>query len=465
MIAGGTMVSNNESVRTQAIASALASAEQNPDAERIQLPWRGSNVKATVVNIPVDGVVLNPRSHRIRAQLESSLDADLVKSAPFEPRAQEVITEILRLTDKFDDLKANLRDVGQTDPGVVTHAGLLVNANTRCVALRDINAGHIRVAVLPSDASDEDIDRLELNLQMVRDFRREYTFTNELLFIEELVTKYRYNSLEIAIEMNWVSRSDGAATRRAEEGVQARLRMLALVRELQALSGNRLRLVNFDAARQAINELDEECEAIKHQDPEGARQIRDMRLAGLLSGAGYRDLREIDEDFLEEYLIPALEEQSLFQGNVENIVRPLPPRNTQNLTGLDVLQGDQAETSAGTQTAETLLTLLAESVGRDVVLVPGTADATIEINRASFVEELKQAVEAAAEDARLNRQQGNLVDRPRSFVRKASKQIRNAIEAYQQARDNPQFDADKFLAAVAEHSAAHEALQNLIGRE
>jgi hypothetical protein len=458
------MASSDESLRTQAIASALASAEQNPDAERIQLPWRGSNVKATVVKIPVDAVVLNPRSHRIRAQLESSPQADLVKSAPFDPRAQEVITWILRITDKFDDLKTNLRDVGQTDPGVVTHTGLLVNANTRCVALRDINAGHIRVAVLPSDASDEDVDRLELNLQMVRDFRREYTFTNELLFIEELVTKYRYSSLQIAIEMNWVSRSDATAAKRAEEEVQTRLRMLALVRELQALSGNRLRLVDFDAARQAINELDEDCEAIKHQNPEGARQIRDMRLAAWLSGAGYRDLREINEGFLEKYLIPALEEQSLFQGNVENIVRPLGPKNTEILAGLDVLE-DQADVHANTKTAETLLTLLAESYGGDVVMVPGNADAKIEINRGNFIEELKQAVESAAEDVRLDRQQGDLVDRPRSFVRKASKQLRNAMEAFQQARGNPQFDADKFLAAVAEHSTAQEALQSLIGDE
>jgi hypothetical protein len=167
------MAAKNESARKQAIVEALAEAANNPDVERIQLPWRGSQIKATVVRLPLDAVVLNPRSHRIRSQLESSRDAAAVKSAPFEDSAQRLITEILRGTEKFDDLKANLKDVGQNEPGVVSVNGLLVNANTRCVALRDINARDIRVAVLPEDATDADIDRLELNLQMVRDFRRD----------------------------------------------------------------------------------------------------------------------------------------------------------------------------------------------------------------------------------------------------------------------------------------------------
>ncbi|MGY4257626.1 hypothetical protein ACVI1L_004694 [Bradyrhizobium sp. USDA 4516] len=451
----------DESARRQTISAALAGAASNPDAERIQLPWRGSQIMATVVRVPLDAVVLNPRSHRIRSQLESNTEAALVSSVPFEPRAQSIITEILRTTDKFDDLKANLRDVGQTDPGVVSVAGLLVNANTRCVALRDINARDIRVAVLPDDATDEDIDRLELNLQMVRDFRRDYTFTNELLFIEELVTRYHYTPINIATEMNWVSRTDAAATRRAEEEVQTRLRMLAIIRELQAMGANRLRLVEFDAMRQAISELDSEFERINAIDPMEAQRVKDMRLTGLLANVGYRELREIKEGFLDEFLLPALEEQSLFQDRIDDLTRPMVA-DTASIPGLDVLDGLVPTASSGTRSAEMLLSLMASSIGKDTVLLPANGSGSIEVSRPQFLDEFKQAVEGAAEDARQERTKGDRIDRPRLLIRKASKQIRSAMEALAQVRSSPEFDDAKLLAAVSDHVAACDALQKAL---
>jgi len=171
----------SEEARAQSIRTALAAAEKRSDVERVRIAWKDTDLMATVVEIPLSSVVLNHRSHRIRAQLESSPRAEFVRRDPFSNEAQDVISELLRDTGRFDELRDNLKDRGQLDPGVVTHTGLLVNANTRCVALRELRKRHIRVAVLPEDATEEEIDRLELRLQMKRDFRRDYTFTNELL--------------------------------------------------------------------------------------------------------------------------------------------------------------------------------------------------------------------------------------------------------------------------------------------
>jgi hypothetical protein len=461
------MSTTSEQARAQAIRAGLAAAEKKQDAERVRLSWKTGEIMATVVEVPLSAVVLNPRSHRIRAQLESRTDRGVVERDPFGSEAQEIISGLLRETELYDELRNNLKDVGQTNPGVITHIGLLVNANTRCVALRDLGERYVRVAVLPEDAPEEEIDRLELRLQMQRDFHRDYTFTNELLFIDELVKKYRYKSNEIALAMNWASKSDAGSVKRAEAQVQQCLRMLTIIREVQYVSGDRLPLTAFDTNRQAIMELDEDYERLKPRDAEKAKQLRDTRLVGLLSGAGYRELREINEEFLEDYLVPSMEEQSLLQGKVDKITQALPSSQTDDVPGLDVLEPSPPESAAATRTptAATLLILLAESAGKEQIKIPNGDGQSTALPRQSFVQELKQAVESAAEDARIDRQQGDLLDRPRTFVRKATKHLKNAIEAYRKANVNRQFDAKAFGSAVKEHTSALDTLTRLMAGE
>src|ERR1700679_2588434 len=121
----------DEAGRKAGIERALAAANARPDAERIRVAWKSGDIAATVVELPVGDVVLNPNSHRIRAQLESSADRELVLHDPFNPLAQTAIEGLLRDAAEFDGLKASLKDVGQAEPGVVTATGLLVNSNTR----------------------------------------------------------------------------------------------------------------------------------------------------------------------------------------------------------------------------------------------------------------------------------------------------------------------------------------------
>lgn len=450
-----------EASRAQIIATALEAAKQKPDAERIRLPWQSSGYTATVIEIPISAVVLNPRSHRIRSQLESAARREVVTRDPFDDEAQKIIAEILRNTEQFDDLKSNLKDVGQLEPGVVSHTGLLVNANTRCVALDELGVRHIRVAVLPLDASEEEIDRLELRLQMKLDFRRDYTFTNELLFIEELVRKYHYKPEEIAIEMNWASESQGASVRKAEEKVQQRLRMLAFIREVQHMSAQRFPLTQFDSQLQAIQEIDDEYESMKKRDEGAAKRLRDTRLVGLLSEVGYRELREIDEDFVEEYLLPAMEEQDLFRGNVDRLMQVQPPDDGEEVPGLDVLGPPEVQ-PPGRRTASPLLTVLTESAGRERVIVADVAGPIIDHPRPAFVAELKIAIESAAQDARDDRQEGNRLERPRALIRRAARIVRNATEAFKRVKGQPAFNVALFRAAVQELGSAQQALESMI---
>ncbi len=184
------MTLRSEAERRALISTALDAANKQVSAERIRIPWKTGEYTATVVELPVDALVLNPRSHRIKAQLESSEFRDEISATPYSLASQQAIEDILREAEQFKGLQQNLKDIGQLEPGVVTTDGKLVNANTRCVALCDNGELYLRAAVLPDDATQLEIDRLELSLQMKRDFRSDYTYTNELLFIEDLIQSH-----------------------------------------------------------------------------------------------------------------------------------------------------------------------------------------------------------------------------------------------------------------------------------
>ncbi len=88
-------------------------------------------------------------------------------------------------------LKDDLQEHGQTEPGIVTHEGVLINGNTRCAALQELGEEHIRVGVLPEDAGHGDLESIELSLQLRRSHKRDYSFMNFLLALEERVTAGR----------------------------------------------------------------------------------------------------------------------------------------------------------------------------------------------------------------------------------------------------------------------------------
>jgi hypothetical protein len=449
--------------RAHFIATAIAAADAVPNAERMRLPWRSSDLYATVVELPVDMLLLNPRSHRIRAQLESSQHRALIEAEPFSDDAQGAIASILQEAEEFDGLRKNLADAGQIEAGLVTADGMLVNANTRCVALRANKANYIRVAVLPADASPEEIDRIELRLQMKRDFRSDYTFTNELLFIDDLIVKYGHSPEEITVEMGWAAKTDPKLSRKAELS-RSYARMLALIREVQKLSGGRIPIVEFDATRQALMELDEEYERLKHSDPSAARELRDARLVGLLAEAGYRPLREIGADFLDKFLVPAMEDSPQLEPHVEALTRSAEWQPSQ-LPGLDILEDEPPAATAGRRSSRALMERSAGTLGHDIVSLATADGPPREVPRSLFCAELLIAIQGAAEDAKLEREVGDRLNRPRELVRKASKFTQAAMEAYREVADSPDFDLDRLVTAIADLGAAREAFVKLIDDE
>lgn len=195
-----------EQARKDFIEAAIDALPQDAETHRIQ--WRGSTSRLQIIRLPLDLALLNPDSHRIKSQLESDdLASSAIELDPHSSGSQEAISNLLRATGGFEALKLDLKDKGQIDPGIATRMGLLVNANTGAVALRDLGVDYIEVAVLPPDATIGEIYALELGLQVAQDFKQDYTFTNELLFVDDLITEENKSEQDVALSLGWASAS------------------------------------------------------------------------------------------------------------------------------------------------------------------------------------------------------------------------------------------------------------------
>ena len=117
--------------------------------ETVRMPWTSGDSLLDVIDIGVDEVLLNPQSHRIRAQLQDDPEWEQLGTSPHAEAVQRLVERHVRdarTAEEFSAPKDSLVREGRSDPGVMTHTGLLINANTRVVAL-------VRWRTLPSVTS------------------------------------------------------------------------------------------------------------------------------------------------------------------------------------------------------------------------------------------------------------------------------------------------------------------------
>jgi hypothetical protein len=416
--------------RASIINAALKAEDAKPDAERHLVPWKGSSQRCTVIEIELDVVLLNPRSHRIRAQLDGHPKKAVADRDPYCDEAQAVLSELLRDCKGFGDISASLREEGQRDPGVVTREGILVNANTRAVALRDLGDQYIRVMVLPEGANEQQIAELELRLQVREDLKQEYTFTNELLFIEDCVISGGWPADRIARELGY---AHILGEPKAKEKVQHQRRMLAVIKEIRAASHKRIPYSFFDDVKQALIELDQEYEKLKLPNPAKAARVKSARIAGILAGMGYRELRHVSDDFVDRYLRPQVEEAS---AELRAAIPALLEGGAKPSRGTDVLApGESSGDPAGG-----LVEWLTETAGNPSVSFRTNGSTTV-VPRQEVVDLLAEAMNDAAEVSRAAHDRDELVEQPTKRLEEARRKVTAAKEALERARTDVRFPA------------------------
>ncbi len=446
--------------RREAIEKA-ARAYDEPGSRReaIALPYKdGKGGSYPVISVPVAAVLFNPRSHRIKSQLESHPNNKLVENDPFCDDAQDIVRGILAATKEFDELKANLKEYGQRDPGVVTHEGLLVNANRRLAALRDLGEGYIRAALLPSDADDASIDRLELELQVQVEFKQEYTFTNELIFVNELLTRHGYSQEKVAQALNWAASSDEREVKKGVERVEQEVRLYSLVREVQHIGGGVIPLTFFDDYIQALKDLDGKYESLKLTDESAARRVKTARIIGILSGSFYRDLRRIDDDDTVDLLLEHLKEKDSLGPEIDRLtVAPESPTTS---------EGDDAELLAGGEDASVearpglsgLASLIAEShQNKQVGLPSGGA-----VERDKLLNDVREAIDETSEEVQATKRATKSLTGPVQLLEDARRKTRSAADGYKQVHGSQAFDRGRFKYLVKKLFNEVESLQQWV---
>lgn len=431
-----------ESQRTQRVRELLADLHKVPPEkhETVRVPWTADERQLLdVITIGVDEVLLNPQSHRIRSQLQDDPAWGELSKDPYSEAAQRTIVRHVREardSDEFQALKDSLIEDGQTDPGVMTHTGLLINANTRAVALREIEdpgRRQLRVAVLPPTAKAEELTLLELRLQMQKDLKVDYTLTNELLFIEELSTVRRLSSKQIARELR--IHPDNPKKGAAE--IEARLQYLDLIRIMQRTPARPLPLTFFNAIKiEQLREIHRARTTLLQTDPARAQAHLDSFLLSVAVGIkAVHEIRQVDAEFMSDYMLPQLEED---EGVVGQFATPLATAQTndpQRPAGVDALMADADSDDSPVVNTRHLINLV---TSRDkTVPVPGTK---FTLDRDDVKDALKSAVAAGIKDKKRERRDEDQLSAPVTAVKDATKQLTRAKEAFLAVQHDPDYD-------------------------
>ena len=438
------MPQTTESHRIERVGELLAEASRippskRPEGERLPAIGGSEGLVCPVIEIGVDDVVLNPDSHRIKAQLQGDPEWAELQNEPFSERAQTVIRRHVREARKpsdFAELKRSLETEGQDYPGVITHKGVLVNANTRAVAIGEFenpSDRFIRVAVLPETVQPQELALLELRLQMRKELKEDYTLTNELLFVDELSARHLPDR-QIAQELRIHPDNPG----KGEKEVQTRLRLLDLIHDLQKIPAEPPPLTFFDRLKyEQLRELLRDRESLMQKDPAEAERLMESFLLSIAVGVTpVHRLRKIDPSFMEEYMYPQLEEDEEL-GRFAEILATGEEEPAQGSKSANVL--DLPEPESDGEPEEINLKRLINAVTGDGKRfdVPGTA---YSIERSTLKEGIEAAILTGIKEKQRDRRDENKLEAPLTAVKTATKELVNAAEAVKKVADDPEFD-------------------------
>ncbi|MEV7518712.1 ParB/RepB/Spo0J family partition protein [Streptomyces diastaticus] len=271
---------------------------------KVTVEWRGEQKHLSVISMPVDLLYLNPDTHRIRAQ--RTLDPEqnqVLEEEPWSEDAQDYLALLLsrnpanptQTDPDFTALQDELDDFGQKEPGIISPDGILVDGNTRCAALRKIGIKDIRVGVLPADTSRRDINNVELALQLRKDKRREYSYINRLIAIEEELANGRRPE-DVARDFNIKT-----TTLRQDRWVYELVND-AIDRSKDPATGVGLRLVDFEDHQEKLRELQRDYTKLAKTDPDRAEQLKESRLAMVVLNYPKTSVRLAEADFHTRFL-------------------------------------------------------------------------------------------------------------------------------------------------------------------
>lgn len=424
----------DEHQRKIAIKSALDLYKTTNQTRTYNIGFRNQQLDLEVVTIPPQVALLNHDNNRLMAQLLDHPQKDLVQRNPTSPEAQTLIGALLASTSDYPQLREQLRQLGQKEPGLITRDGLLINGNTRAVALRELNVGGMLVALLPEGVLASDIISLEVDLQMVSLTHQDYTFTNQLLLLERLKPSYS-NPADLAKRMSWI--------RNGTKKVQQYSRMLSLINEVRELEEIKLPYSFFDSKKEHLLNLDDDYQRLLQAgDVASAEQLKWARISAILLGVAKDQVREIDEDFIEDEVVKRIDSPAALD--------VLRRQNPEVNDGLDELVGKATHEFDPKQFARVLVQ---QKIGASSTDTNETQEALVQIEKA-----MRLGAEEKITEIKLQ----NYLAAPSDVLRESATQLEKILEKYSVISGTSGFDKGKFEFELKKIVKTIEKLQRAV---
>ncbi|MFE7840114.1 ParB N-terminal domain-containing protein [Streptomyces sp. NPDC057474] len=348
--------------------------------ETLRVEFRGRPIHVEVIDMPVDRLYYNPATHRVSAQrAHDPVQEEELTKDHWSDAGQSYLHHLLTATPSdphqrdpdFDKLKESLREHRQNEPGLISREGVLVNGNTRRAALKELGVQSIRVGVLPASCTWDDIRSVELSLQLRPDRRREYSYINQLMAIEEQIRL----GLPLAAIAKLFHTSTPALDR--DTWVLGQLRDLVKRSEHGRI---KLRLMDFEDAKESFAELYRTYIKEKAKNKEKADTLLEYRLAAIVLDFAKTDIRNIRTDFREKHLERRLPD-------APRTVAPEPPK----AVSIPGLNRSVPAPSSDTAVARALTDMLLRAKATQKSATTATVEELTEAN--SSVSVLREAFE------------------------------------------------------------------------
>ncbi|MFD4433249.1 transcriptional regulator [Nocardia sp. NPDC058497] len=395
--------------------------ETNGVAETLTVDWRDSRMHIEVIDMPIHALSYNPGTHRIRAQrsLDPARDAVLA-SDPWMQESQDYLRYLLTVRpsepDKrdpdFETLKESLKNHRQNEPGLITRDGILVNGNTRCAALQELDPNSsMRVGVLPASCSWQDINNLEISLQLLPDERREYSYINRLLAIEE-------QRIHLNRELPAIAATFRTDVRSCERDLWVLAQLQDLIERSKTADGPTLRLMDLERSQEKLAELYRAYTKEHAKNKERADLLKEARLAAIVLDFSKTDVRYIEPDFQVRYL----ERELPAELSATEVATPA----TVSIPGLNRSIGaPSANIASARSITDTLIKAKAvQAAGADVDLAMRTTASGV---IASFHQAFNDALENAGRDARLKKKRLAAPDRIANACRDLEQSVNDIV--------------------------------------
>lgn len=428
------MTNETEQYRRSAILKSLKTYEENGDRKSLSVEYRGKDIVLPVIRIDPKLLLLNHDNSRLSAQLQDHPKRDIVLTQPTSEPAQQVLASLLSKTERYKKLKEELKELKQQNPGLISRNGLLINGNTRVVALRELGEDGVDVAVLPDDALTGDFLDLEMALQMRRLTHQDYTFTNELLLMKKYMD-FNHNEKQLATKMGWI--------RGWKKKVDQSIQLLKLVEEVRALTAPPLAYEVFDAKSQHLKDLNDEYQTMALIDIREANQMKWGRVVAMFLGVNKDQTRVIKDDFFEEDVIQRIDADS----DVAKLLAGFKKIKVEdNLGGL---LGDEDESPEQIDL---------RSFAKKVISDLSDNDGQVTKDLTSELQEVHNAIRLAAEATITKGKREKLLLEPSDILQEARISLESVLDSFEEVSNLKGFDASRFEYQL---NKVHKCLEDL----